>query len=141
MSVTFFANIFSHSVGYLFILFMVSFAVQKLVSLVSYYFFLLLLFLLHCLFFFNLIFIQQESIAIESNTIQIWKVLTVLISIGLEKLRLEAERPSNLVNKKSWNAELIRKQYGFRNGCGRLQKHFKDKMGRAPWLAIWVNTA
>ena len=29
-----FANIFSHSVGYLFILFMVSFAVQKLLSLI-----------------------------------------------------------------------------------------------------------
>ena len=32
-SVASFANIFSHSVGYLFILFMVSFAVQKLISL------------------------------------------------------------------------------------------------------------
>ena len=34
-SVTFFANIFSHSKGCLFILFMVSFAVQKLLSLIS----------------------------------------------------------------------------------------------------------
>ena len=34
LSVTSFANIFSHSVGCLFILFMVSFAVQKLVSLI-----------------------------------------------------------------------------------------------------------
>ena len=33
LSVTSFANIFSHSVGYLFVLFMVSFAVQKLLSL------------------------------------------------------------------------------------------------------------
>ena len=34
LSVTSFANIFSHSVGCLFILFMVSFAVQKLLSLI-----------------------------------------------------------------------------------------------------------
>ena len=34
LSVTLFANIFSHSVGYLFILLMVSFAVQKLLSLI-----------------------------------------------------------------------------------------------------------
>ena len=34
MSVAWFATIFSHSVGCLFILFMVSFAVQKLVSLI-----------------------------------------------------------------------------------------------------------
>ena len=33
MSITSFASIFSHSVGYLFILFMVSFAVQKLLNL------------------------------------------------------------------------------------------------------------
>ena len=35
MSVASFANIFSHSVGCLFILFMVSFAVQKLISLIK----------------------------------------------------------------------------------------------------------
>ena len=35
MLVTLFANIFSHSVGCLFILFMVSFAVQKLLSLIK----------------------------------------------------------------------------------------------------------
>ena len=34
LPVTSFANIFSHSVGFLFILFMVSFAVQKLLSLI-----------------------------------------------------------------------------------------------------------
>ena len=34
-SVTLFTNIFSHSVGCLFILFMVSFAVQKIISLIS----------------------------------------------------------------------------------------------------------
>ena len=34
LSVTSFANILSHSVGYLFVLLMVSFAVQKLVSLI-----------------------------------------------------------------------------------------------------------
>ena len=34
MSITSFVNIFSHSVGYLFILLMVSFAVQKLLSLI-----------------------------------------------------------------------------------------------------------
>ena len=34
LSVTSFTNIFPHSVGYLFILFMVSFAVQKLLSLI-----------------------------------------------------------------------------------------------------------
>ena len=34
MSVTSFASIFSHSVGFLFVLFMVSFAVQKLLSLI-----------------------------------------------------------------------------------------------------------
>ena len=34
LSITLFANIFSHSVGCLFILFMVSFAVQKLLSLI-----------------------------------------------------------------------------------------------------------
>ena len=33
LSVTYFANIFSHSIGYLFILFMVSFAVQNFLSL------------------------------------------------------------------------------------------------------------
>ena len=37
-----FANIFSHSMGCLFILFMVSFAVQKLISLIRSYLFLLL---------------------------------------------------------------------------------------------------
>ena len=35
LSVALFANIFSHSVGFLFILFMVSYAVQKLLSLIS----------------------------------------------------------------------------------------------------------
>ena len=39
-SVTLFANIFSHSVGYLFILFRVSFAVQKLFSLIKSHLFL-----------------------------------------------------------------------------------------------------
>ena len=39
MLVTSLANIFSHSVGCLFILFMVSFAVQKLSSLIRFYFF------------------------------------------------------------------------------------------------------
>ena len=34
-----FANIFSHSVGCLFVLFLVSFAVQKLLSLIRYHFF------------------------------------------------------------------------------------------------------
>ena len=37
--VSLFANILSHSVGYLFILFMVSFAVQKLLSVVKFYLF------------------------------------------------------------------------------------------------------
>ena len=37
LSVTSFANIFSHSMGYLFILFMVSFAVQKLLSLFRFH--------------------------------------------------------------------------------------------------------
>ena len=37
LSVTSFANIFSHSVGCLFILFMVSFAVQKLLSLIRFH--------------------------------------------------------------------------------------------------------
>ena len=41
LSVTSFANIFSHSVGCLFILFMVSFAVQKLVSLIRSHLFIL----------------------------------------------------------------------------------------------------
>ena len=36
---TSFANIFSHSVGCLFVLFMVSFAVQKIVSLIRYHLF------------------------------------------------------------------------------------------------------
>ena len=35
LSVTLFANIFSYSIGCLFILFMVSFAVQKLISLIG----------------------------------------------------------------------------------------------------------
>ena len=35
LSVTSFANIFSHSVGFLFVLFMVYFVVQKLLSLIS----------------------------------------------------------------------------------------------------------
>ena len=40
LSVTSFANIFSHSVGYLFVLFRVSFAVQKLLSLIRSHLFL-----------------------------------------------------------------------------------------------------
>ena len=39
LSVILFANIFSQSIGYLFILFMVSFAVQKLISLIRSLFF------------------------------------------------------------------------------------------------------
>ena len=39
MSVDSFANIFSHSVGCLFVLFRVSFAVQKLLSLIKSYLF------------------------------------------------------------------------------------------------------
>ena len=39
LSAASFANIFSHSVGCFFILFMVSFAAQKLVSLVRYHLF------------------------------------------------------------------------------------------------------
>ena len=46
LSVASFANIFSHSVGCLFVLFMVSFAVQKLVSLIWFHLLFLLLFLL-----------------------------------------------------------------------------------------------
>ena len=45
-SVTSFANIFSHSIGCLFILFMVSFAVQKLIGLIRSHLFILFLFLL-----------------------------------------------------------------------------------------------
>ena len=37
--VSLFANIFSHSVGCLFILFLVSFAVQKLISLIRFHLF------------------------------------------------------------------------------------------------------
>ena len=39
LSVAAFANIFSHSVGCLFVLLMVSFAVQKLISLISFHLF------------------------------------------------------------------------------------------------------
>jgi len=46
LSVSSFANIFSQSVSYLFVLLVVSFAVQKLVSLIRFYFLFLLLFLL-----------------------------------------------------------------------------------------------
>ena len=35
LSVTSFANIFSHSIGYLFLLFILSFAMQNLISLIS----------------------------------------------------------------------------------------------------------
>ena len=41
LSVTLFANIFSHSVGCLFVLFIVSFAVQKLVSLIRSHLFII----------------------------------------------------------------------------------------------------
>ena len=41
LSVVLLANIFSHSVGCIFILFMVSFAVQKLISLIRSYLFIL----------------------------------------------------------------------------------------------------
>ena len=41
--VTSFAEVFSHSLGYLFILFMVSFAVQRLLSLIRSYLFTLFL--------------------------------------------------------------------------------------------------
>ena len=46
MLVASFANIFSHSLGCLFILFMVSFAMQKFISLIRFYLFLLLFWLL-----------------------------------------------------------------------------------------------
>ena len=46
LSVSSFANAFSQSVGYLFVLLVVSFAVQKLVSLIRSYFLFLLSFLL-----------------------------------------------------------------------------------------------
>ena len=46
LSVSSFANIFSQSVGYLFVLLVVSFALQKLISLIRVYFLFLLLFLL-----------------------------------------------------------------------------------------------
>ena len=46
MLVASFANIFSHSMGCLFILFMVSFAMQKFISLIRFYLFLLLFWLL-----------------------------------------------------------------------------------------------
>ena len=39
LSVTLFANIYSHSVGCLFILFMVSFVMQKLLSLIRFHLF------------------------------------------------------------------------------------------------------
>jgi len=45
--VALFADIFSYSVGCLFILFMVSFAVQKLLSLIRLHLFILSLFSLH----------------------------------------------------------------------------------------------
>ena len=48
LSVTSFANIFSHSVGCLFVLFMVSFAVQKLISLIMSH-----LFIYFILFYFK----------------------------------------------------------------------------------------
>ena len=44
LSGTSFANVFSHSVGHLFILFIVSFALQKLVSLIRSHLFTLVLF-------------------------------------------------------------------------------------------------
>src|SRR5574337_853230 len=44
LSVTSFANIFSHSVGCLFILFMISFAMQKLLSLIRSHLFIFALF-------------------------------------------------------------------------------------------------
>ena len=44
--VALFANIFSPSLGCLFVLFMVSFALKKLISLITSYLFILLLFLL-----------------------------------------------------------------------------------------------
>ena len=44
LSVTFFANIFSHSVGYLFILFMVSFAVQKIWNFITSHLFFVFIF-------------------------------------------------------------------------------------------------
>ena len=46
LSVASFANIFSHSVGYLFVLFMVSFAVQKLLSLIRSHLFIFVLFVI-----------------------------------------------------------------------------------------------
>ena len=47
LSVASFANIFSHSVGCLFVLFMVSFAVEKLVSLIRFHLFIERYFLNH----------------------------------------------------------------------------------------------
>ena len=44
LSVALFANIFSHSVGYLSVLFMVFFAVQKLLNLIRSHLFILFLF-------------------------------------------------------------------------------------------------
>ena len=59
MSVASFGNIFSHSAGYLFVSFMVSFAVKMLLSLIMSYLFILFLFPLlqetdrkgHCCYF------------------------------------------------------------------------------------------
>ena len=49
--VALFANIFSHSIGYLFVLFMVSFAVQKLVSFIRSYLFIYLFSFSKCYYF------------------------------------------------------------------------------------------
>ena len=59
LSVTSFANIFSHSVGWCFVLFMVSFAVQKLLSLIRSHLFIFFYFhysrFLSCSFIWNII--------------------------------------------------------------------------------------
>ena len=60
LSVTSFANIFSHSVGCLFVLFMISFARQKLLSLVS--------FVCFCVYFhYSRKWIQKDITAIHVN--------------------------------------------------------------------------
>ena len=51
LSVVSFANIFSHSEGCLFVLFMVSFAVQKLLSLIRSHLFILFYFFLNLLIY------------------------------------------------------------------------------------------
>ena len=84
LSVTLFANIFSHSVGYLFILFMVSFAVPKILSLIRTHLF---------IFVFISIILENGSkkillrfMSVFCLHLGLWSILSLFLCMVLENV-------------------------------------------------------